>query len=301
MASRVSSVSGISSISSIERRTVDSNRLMQDPAATVSAHDAQQPTSAQRATADQVNATVTEEPLLSPRDPGHYEEMIEDHDIKHPLQTHQTHYGTRSWYYDWWFWEIAGALLSLGSTVAMIVMLAVCNNKPLPVLQHGITLNAMLSVLSTIAKVSLLFYPFIRSIIIADKNTNVEKTSMLLAATESIGQAKWLLFRKQSRNLADFKTIDEASRGPWGAFQLLYRFWDGRTILASAGAFIVLVSLAVDPFTQQILSYPSVSNVTSGYQQPSFPRVTTWNTAGSLTVWESSNSDPSMLVLSRSL
>ena len=118
---------------------------------------------------------------------------------------------------------------------------------------------------------------------------------MLLAATESIGQAKWLLFRKQSRNLADFKTIDEASRGPWGAFQLLCRFWNGRTILASAGAFIVLVSLAVDPFTQQILSYPSISNVTSGYQQPSFPRVTTWNTTGSLTVWESGDSDPSML------
>ena len=118
---------------------------------------------------------------------------------------------------------------------------------------------------------------------------------MLLAATESIGQAKWLLFRKQSRNLADFKTIDEASRGPWGAFQLPYRFWDGRTILALAGAFIVLASLAVDPFTQQILSYPSVSNVTSGYLQPRFPRITTWNTTGTLTVWLSGDEDPSML------
>lgn len=117
---------------------------------------------------------------------------------------------------------------------------------------------------------------------------------MLLATTESIGQAKWLLFRKQSRNLADFKTIDEASRGPWGAFQLLYRFWDGRTLLASAGAFIVLASLAVDPFVQQVLSYPSVSNVTSGYPQPSFPRVTAWNRSGSLTYWESSDEDPSM-------
>ena len=118
---------------------------------------------------------------------------------------------------------------------------------------------------------------------------------MLLAATESIGQAKWLLFRKQSRTLVDFNTIDEASRGPWGAFQLLYRFWDGRTILASAGAFIVLTSLAVDPFIQQILSYPSISNVTSGYQQPNFPRVRASNTTGSLTVWESGDSDPSML------
>ena len=121
---------------------------------------------------------------------------------------------------------------------------------------------------------------------------------MLLAATESIGQAKWLLFRKQTRELADFKTIDEASRGPWGAFQLLYRFWDGRTVLASAGAFIVLTSLAVDPFTQQILSYPSVSNVTSGYQQPSFPRVTNWNISGRLDIVESSNIDPSMFSFS---
>ena len=47
---------------------------------------------------------------------------------------------------------------------------------------------------------------------------------MLLAATEFIGQAKWLLFREQSPNLTDFKTIDEASRDPWGALQLLYRF-----------------------------------------------------------------------------
>ncbi len=117
---------------------------------------------------------------------------------------------------------------------------------------------------------------------------------MLLAATGSVGQAKWLLFRKQNRNLADFKTIDEASRGPWGAFLLLYRFWDGRTILASAGAFIVLASLAVDPFTQQILSYPSVTNVTSGYQQPTFPTVTAWNMPGSLIVWESGDIDPSM-------
>ena len=132
----------------------------------------------------------------------------------------------------------------------------------------------------------------------ATKDTEIKQTSMLLAATESIGQAKWLLFRKQSRNLADFKTIDEASRGPWGAFQLLYRFWDGRTILASAGAFIVLASLAVDPFTQQVLSYPSVSNITSGYPQPSFPSVTNWNTSGSLTVWLSANSDPSMVLFS---
>lgn len=119
---------------------------------------------------------------------------------------------------------------------------------------------------------------------------------MLFAATESIGQAKWLLFRKEGRNLIDFNTIDEASRGPWGAFQLLYRFWDGRTILASVGAFIVLVSLAVDPFTQQILSYPSISNITSGYERPIFPQVSSWNTSVEPYYWESEHSDPSMFL-----
>lgn len=117
---------------------------------------------------------------------------------------------------------------------------------------------------------------------------------MLLATTESIGQAKWILFRKKYQKLVDFNIIDEGSRGPWGAFQLLYRFWDGRTVLASAGAFIVLASLAVDPFTQQVLSYPSVSKITSGYEQPIFPQVLSWNTSGDASTWESGNGDPSM-------
>ena len=44
------------------------------------------------------------------------------------------------------------ALMSLGSTVTIVVMLAVYNKKLLQVLRYGITLNAMLSVLSAIAK-----------------------------------------------------------------------------------------------------------------------------------------------------
>ena len=114
---------------------------------------------------------------------------------------------------------------------------------------------------------------------------------MLLAVTESISQAKWLLFRKEGRSLADFNTIDGASRGPRGAFQLLYRFRDGRTVLASAGALIILASLAVDPFTQQILSYSSVSRVTSSHEQPNVPRVSSWNSSGDASSMESEDRD----------
>ena len=155
MASRVSSVSSISSASSFERRTQDFNHSMHTPSANFSAHDAQQPRTDQRTVADQANETVTAEPLLARRNSGKREEMIADFEIKDPVQTHQMYHGTGSWYHDWWFWEVAGALLSLASTVAIVVMLAVCNGKPLPVWRNGITLNAMLSVLSTIAKASL--------------------------------------------------------------------------------------------------------------------------------------------------
>ena len=81
--------------------------------------------------------------------------MIADYEMKDFAQTHQMHHGTRSWYHDWWFWEVAGALVSLASTVAIVLMLAVRNNKPLHLVEDGITLNAVLSVLSTVAKVSL--------------------------------------------------------------------------------------------------------------------------------------------------
>ena len=155
MASRVSSLSSVSSISSVERRTQDSNHFLHTPSAAVSAHDAQQPSIDQRAAVGQVDETATAEPLLPRHNPGQREEMIADYEMKDPVQTHQMPHRKRSWYYDWWFWEIAGALLSLASTVAIILMLAACNNKPLEVVEAGITLNAVLSVLSTVAKVRL--------------------------------------------------------------------------------------------------------------------------------------------------
>ena len=133
---------------------MDSRHFQHAPTATFPALDAAPPEEESRATANQGNEKVTAEPLLSRTNSGQDEEEGVDRGAKGPVQSHQMHYGTRSWYHDWWFWEISGALLSLGSTVAIVVMLAVCNNKPLPVLRYGITLNAMLSVLSTIAKVS---------------------------------------------------------------------------------------------------------------------------------------------------
>ena len=127
--------------------------LLHTPAGTISTSEGGQPIGDQRAAADQINDTVTTEPLLQRKGSDHHEEQIPNPELKDPVKLHPMQYERRSWYHDWWFWEIAGALLSLGSTIGIVVMLAVYNHQPVPVLRYGITLNAMLSVLSTIAKV----------------------------------------------------------------------------------------------------------------------------------------------------
>ena len=99
---------------------------------------------------------------------------------------------------------------------------------------------------------------------------------MLLAATQCISQSKWLLFAREPQRLIDFYTIDEASRGPFGALSLLIRL-KGRAVLASVGAFIVFTSLGIDPFTQQVLSYPLKAIVAAQGEAPNIPRMQNWS------------------------
>lgn len=63
-------------------------------------------------------------------------------------------HGQKSRLWDWWLWAIAGIMLSLGITITIIVVLAMYDGQPLPNWPYSITLNAMTSVLTTIAKVS---------------------------------------------------------------------------------------------------------------------------------------------------
>lgn len=114
---------------------------------------------------------------------------------------------------------------------------------------------------------------------------------MLFATMQCIGQSKWLLFRQGRHDLLDFHSIDGASRGPLDSFLLLYRI-KGRAFIASAGAFVVVASPAVDPFTQQVLSYPSKLNITQGYANPGLPLVTNWTSPGKAVVFESDGASP---------
>jgi len=61
--------------------------------------------------------------------------------------------------------------------------------------------------------------------------------------------------------LEEIQTFDDASRGPLGAAKLILQ--TSAFHLATLGGIVTILSLVMDPFAQQILSYRS-RNVNSG-------------------------------------
>ncbi|KIW57775.1 hypothetical protein PV05_02335 [Exophiala xenobiotica] len=92
---------------------------------------------------------------------------------------------------DSWIPEIGAIVFSILCLVAIVVTLAVFNNKPRPQLVKYITFNTIISILATGTRSSLIY---------------------VTAAT--LGQKKWTWFRSRPRRLRDVQAIDEASRGP---------------------------------------------------------------------------------------
>ncbi|KAF2653136.1 hypothetical protein K491DRAFT_603420 [Lophiostoma macrostomum CBS 122681] len=136
-----------------------------------------------------------------------------------------------------WLMEIISWSLSALCIAAIVIVLHHYQHQPLPKWPLGLTLNAYISVLAKFASAAL-----------------------LLPVSEALGQLKWSWFQtnsgkdKQSKKMWDFELFDNASRGPWGSFMLLLRT-RGRS-LAALGAAVTLFALAMDPFFQQVVSFP---------------------------------------------
>ena len=131
------------------------------------------------------------------------------------------------------------ACLSLGCIVAIVIVLAVMHHRSLSEWSLPISPNALISVFTTISK-----------------------SAMLLTMAEGMGQLKWVYFQRKAQKLRDFEHYDNASRGPWGSLKLI-TFIGGRHLAASAGALIIILSLAMDPFAQQVLDYRTRMVVTT--------------------------------------
>ncbi|KAL3454258.1 hypothetical protein BJX65DRAFT_302043 [Aspergillus insuetus] len=114
---------------------------------------------------------------------------------------------------------------------AIIAILRSYEEEPVPNLSIELSLNTIISILST-----------------------VSRTALIFVASETIRQCKWIWVKRGRRKLQGLQALDDASRGAWGALVILFTAPDGP--LASLGAIITILALAFEPFMQQLLTYP---------------------------------------------
>ncbi|KAE8141619.1 hypothetical protein BDV38DRAFT_296282 [Aspergillus pseudotamarii] len=140
--------------------------------------------------------------------------------------------------HDWkesWKWEAAAATLSVIGLGLLIGFLFKVHDTPYADWQYTASPNTVVSIIVTISKAAL-----------------------LVPVSGCLSQLKWNRYR-DSVPLYDMQAIDQASRGPWGALELL---WIGiprlrMDALTLVGAFMTVLAVAIDPFSQQILAFPS--------------------------------------------
>ena len=111
------------------------------------------------------------------------------------------HQSSRSLYekhvVDGWLTELLAVLVGSVSIVGLCILLKRYDGQPAPrsnaIGSVDITLNTVVSILSTIGRASL-----------------------LLAVSECISQSKWNWYLSKYKPLKDMDTFDQASRGAWG-------------------------------------------------------------------------------------
>lgn len=133
----------------------------------------------------------------------------------------------------WWLWELTCLGISCLFMMAAVVTLLNVDGTPLAHWNFPIQLNSMVSVLMTISK-----------------------SALLVSIAECISQAKWMQFGKSPCRLSQLQLFDDSSRGPCGSLQLLLHP-KAIGLIAAAGAFLTIACLTLDPFTQQIIAFPS--------------------------------------------
>jgi hypothetical protein len=133
--------------------------------------------------------------------------------------------------FDSWVCEAIVMALSIGCLAAIALVVNAFDGQAIPQFTAGLTLNTIVSVLSTTAR-----------------------SGMIFVVSASIGQLKWCWLGRPGRRVLDMQAMDDASRGPWGAITMLGSLTGGT--LATFGAMITVLMVAFSPFLQQLLAYP---------------------------------------------
>ncbi|KAJ9148835.1 hypothetical protein NKR19_g5843 [Coniochaeta hoffmannii] len=133
-----------------------------------------------------------------------------------------------------WVPELLVLALGLVCLVAITVTLHRANGNPPPQWPLNTNLNTIIAFLASLAK-----------------------ATFVMAIAEALGQLKWIWFLspRQPRPLGDFQVFDEATKGGWGSWKLLFR---GKGWLATFGAVILVSGLLTSTFTQMAVTYPVI-------------------------------------------
>ncbi|KAE9376115.1 hypothetical protein N431DRAFT_464171 [Stipitochalara longipes BDJ] len=130
----------------------------------------------------------------------------------------------------YWGKGIVASAIMLCALMAIILILVLHENRPLPDWPLTITLNSLISIMVVILK-----------------------GCMLAIVASGLLQTKWLWF-EQPHTLSDYVVYDKAAEGPTNAGRLLWLL-RGNQIVASLGLIVIVISVAIDPFTQQVIQY----------------------------------------------
>ena len=175
----------------------------------------------------------------------------------------------------WWTWEIAAACVSIGATIALIVILKNADQqqqRPWNIGNTQLTLNTVIAIISIIIRASLLVM-VAGALNQSPWNWFARKQNGYKQQPSRSLLKPWTWFKSNfeqeepGRPLKDLDTFGEAANSSWASLKLLYRTrfryvtlslktlsLTVRRYLASLGALITILSLAFDAFAQQVLT-----------------------------------------------
>lgn len=153
----------------------------------------------------------------------------------HPLPGRSQHHRVIKF----WIFEVISTILSIGLIVATFSILAHFDGQVVPDWPFGISLNTLIALLSTICR-----------------------ALVLVVVAEVIGQKKWFWFSSAPRPISHFQRFDSGSRGLLGSLRLVFTAPGSPTALF--GSLIIILSLAMGPFSQQAIKSIECPQYVSG-------------------------------------
>lgn len=161
-----------------------------------------------------------------------------------------------------WKWEILALFVSIACMAAVVGILAGMKDQLSTAWRVGlVTINAAVTALSTIASIGI-----------------------SVAVPACLDQEKWQYFKRGRRQLRDFSLFDQAARGLFGAFKILWLVRWGTAILASC---IIILDLASGFMIQQAVKletgYEWVDNTDV---QAFFPYTQNYDTTGTYDMYD---------------